>query len=784
MSSCHGTSSPAEALPRKEQPVIVLAGNPNCGKTTLFNLLTGAHQQVGNWPGVTVERRQGATNIANMKAAIVDLPGVYSLLGGGGIDQAVARDFLLEGDVDLVVNIVDASNLERHLALTAELIETGRPLLVVLNMVDEARAMGLEPQPEALAKILGVPVVSMVARTGRGKQDLLVAMQAALQARCQPNKIDYAPAVEQALQALTDLLGGTTASKYRFAALRLLEGAEETVPPAVQETIAVLSAQVMAQTNEALADLLADARFQWAHDLTNRTLQRKGRVGIRQRVTDVLDRIVLNDWLGVPVFLFVLYLVFVVSFSGGNIFLDFFNQASSALLISGVGHVLYMAGLPMWLVSVVAGGVGGGLNLVIAFIPPIGLTFLFLALLDDSGYMARAAYAMDRFMRRLGLPGSALVPMVIGFGCNVPAIMGSRIIEDPRGRMLTVLMQPFMSCSGRLTIYMAFAVVFFRHDGGQVVFLLYVLGILVALLTAWLLGKPAVRGKPLPFVMELPPYRLPSVQSVLVQSWQRLKVFLFRVGRVIAVIGLVLFILPGIGITQKGFQVTDINHSLLAQGSRALVPLFEPMGVKSDNWPAVSGLIAGAAAKEIVIGTLNGIYQRQNAASLVEAYKDPDIGGLLWAAVETIPANAKLFITTLNDPLGLSNLSSTQAAEQASGAADATLKAIAMGFTPLSAFAYLVFVLLYVPCASTMGALRREVGWGWMVFSTAYGIGLGWGAGTIIYQAGSFALHPQSSALWIIGVLFAFLLLVVGLRRHGNVRQLQVPPAALPGLPT
>lgn len=779
MSACHGSPLPTDAASKKDQPVVVLAGNPNCGKTTLFNLLTGAHQHVGNWPGVTVERRQGAASVGGGKAAIVDLPGVYSLFGGGGTDQAVAREFLLSGDVDLVVNIVDASNLERHLALTAELLETGRPLLVVLNMVDEARAMGLEPCVDELSKALGVPVVPMVARTGRGKAELLKAMAAALKNPPQAVKLSYAPAVEQALQTLAGALGEGAVSRSRFTALRLLDGIEEPATPALQEQMATLNQQVQAQTGEALADLLADARFEWAHDVAAKTMPRRGRAGIRQHVTNALDRIVLHDWLGVPVFLLVLYLVFVVSFSGGNIFLDFFNQASSAILISGVGHVLYMAGLPIWLVSVVAGGIGGGLNLVIAFIPPIGLTFLFLALLDDSGYMARAAYAMDRFMRRLGLPGSALVPMVIGFGCNVPAIMGSRIIEDPRGRMLTVLMQPFMSCSGRLTIYMAFAVVFFRHNGGQVVFLLYILGILVALLTAWLLGKTAVRGKVLPFVMELPPYRLPSVQSVLVQSWQRLKVFMFRVGRVIAVIGLVLFILPGIGWTNKGFQATDIDHSFLAQGSRALVPLFEPMGVTSDNWPAVSGLIAGAAAKEIVIGTLNGIYQRQNAASLVDAYKNPDIGGLLLAAVKTIPANAKTFITTLNDPLGLSNLNSTQAAEQASGAADATLKAIAIGFTPLSAFAYLVFVLLYVPCASTMGALRREVGWGWMIFSTAYGVGLGWGAGTVIYQAGTFASHPTASALWIGGVLLAFLLLVVGLRRYGHVRQ-ALAPAGLP----
>ena len=351
---------------------------------------------------------------------------------------------------------------------------------------------------------------------------------------------------------------------------------------------------------------------------------------------------------------------------------------------------------------------------------------------------------------------------------QLPAIMGSRIIEDPRGRILTVLMQPFMSCSARLTIYMAFAVVFFRSNGGQVVFALYVLGIIVALLTAWLLGKTALRGEVLPFVMELPPYRLPSFRSVFLQAWQRLKVFIFRVGRVIAVIGVVLFILPGIGWTDHGLRSTDIDHSLLAQGSRALVPIFEPMGIHQDNWPAISGLIAGAAAKEIVIGTLNGIYQRQNAADLMADYRDPDIAGQLLGAIKTIPANAVTFFTTLDDPLGLSAMDSTGTAKQASGAESATLQAIAAGFTTLSAFAYLVFVLLYVPCASTMGALRREVGWGWMSFSLLYGTGLAWSASTVIYQSGTFAKHPGYSAAWIAGVLAAFALLVVGLRLYGQ----------------
>ena len=767
MSTCHEENQKIQFT--AGLPVIALAGNPNCGKTTLFNLLTGAHQHIGNWPGVTVERRSGNLSLAGRKVSVVDLPGVYSLLGGGGEDQTVARDFLLDGQVDLIVNIVDASNLERHLALTAELLEIGRPMVLVMNMVDEAEAQGLEVRTTELSAALDLPVVPMIARKGRGRSELLGSLTQTLkQAPHHGTPPAYGLLIERALNVLTILLPGGNPARRRFEALRLLEGSAEPADPGMQYALQQIIAEVEDGSTEIPADLIMDRRFGWAQEMAAMALRRNGNAGMRQWATDLLDRVVLNDWLGVPVFLLMLYLVFVISFSGGNVFLDFFDQASAAILIHGVGHVLLETGLPTWLISVAAGGVGGGLNLVISFIPPIGLTFLFLAFLDDSGYMARAAYAMDRLMRRLGLPGSALVPMVIGFGCNVPAIMGSRIIEDPRGRVLTVLMQPFMSCSARLTIYMAFAVVFFRNNGGQVVFALYVLGIIVALLTAWLLGKTALRGEVLPFVMELPPYRLPSFRSVFLQSWQRLKVFIFRVGRVIAVIGVVLFILPGIGWTDHGLRSTNINHSLLAQGSRALVPIFEPMGIHQDNWPAISGLVAGAAAKEIVIGTLNGIYQRQNAADLLADYRDPDIAGQLWDALNTIPANAVTFITTLDDPLGLSAMESTFSAEQASGAESATLQAIAAGFTTLSAFTYLVFVLLYVPCASTMGALRREVGWRWMIFSLLYGTGLAWGASTVIYQTGTFAEHPGSSTAWIAGVLAAFALLVIGLRLYGQ----------------
>ncbi len=775
------TSSQARA--RRHAPVIALAGAPNCGKTTVFNLLTGARQHVGNWPGVTVERRSGTLQLPALQAQVVDLPGVYSLLGGGGEDQRVARDFLLDARPDLVLNIGDASNLERHLALTAELLHADCRLLVVLNMVDDAQTRGFVPDAWALQRCLGVPVVPMIARKGQGRDALLRAIgQALATSASEPSSRALPPlppalpaplraptALRQACEQVESALPAAGLARRRMEALRLLEGHATPDSPQLASCLREQHRLLREHYGENAADLLAAQRFDWAQRIGEAVLRPSGAASApRQRFTETLDRVVLHDWLGVPVFLGVLYLVFVLSFNAGKVLQGFFDQASQAIAVDGFGHVLLQLGVPASWAGVLAGGVGGGIHLVAAFIPPIALTFVLLALLDDSGYMARAAYAMDRLMRRVGLPGNSLVPMIIGFGCNVPAIMGTRIIEEPRGRLLTALVQPFMSCSARLTIYMAFAAVFFRNNGGQVVFLLYTLGIVAALLTAWLLGRTALRGKPQPFAMELPPYRVPGLRSVLLQSWHRLQVFIWRVGKVITAIAVVLFLLPGIGWTASGLRATDTEHSLLAQASRGLAPLFAPMGLQRDNWPAVAGLVAGAAAKEIVIGTLNGIYQRDDAQQQLQAFRDPQIGRQLLAAVQTIPDNAREFVSALADPLGLGSLASRGEAVEASGASQGTLARLGRDFTPLSAFSYRVFVLLYVPCASTMGELRREVGWGWMAFSVGYGVLLAWICATSIYQIGSFAEHPATSTAWL-GACAAALGLVAGaLRWQGS----------------
>jgi len=727
---------------------IALAGSPNCGKTTLFNLLTGSRQSVGNWPGVTVEQKRGQTTLNKEIVDVVDLPGVYSLSGGGGLDERLARDFLLSGEPSLIVNVVDASNLERQLGLTVELLDMGTPTVIVLNMIDEAQGQGREVDPEALSKLTGCPVIAVAAKRSQSRTPLLHTLERAMAAPEIPHPLEYPDAVESAVSGW---------GHPRAAAILRLASAPEPQDghPCSQARRAISAA--MGETAE---DVVADVRYRRAQTLVHSVLKKPGAQS--RQWSDWFDRVVLHRFWGVPIFLGVMYLLFVVSFSGGNILLDAIDQSSHALFVTLPQNVLLFFHAPPALITLVCTAVGGAIQLVLPFMAPVGLTFFFLTLLEESGYMVRGSFVMDRLFRKLGLPGKTLVPMVVGFGCNVPAVMATRSIENPRDRLIVTMMQPFMSCSARLVIYMAFAAVFFRHGGGQVVFGLYLLGMVLAALTALILGKTILPGQPQPFAMDLPPYRMPTGRSLTLAVWQRLKIYVWRVGRVIATATVIIYLLSSFGWTSKGFGITnDPGESFLGQVGKSITPVFHPMGIEQDNWPATVGLLTGAAAKEVVIGTLNGAYSRDHQTEAVQG----NVGSELWAALLTIPTNAGAFVTSFGDPLGFRKLGNADDAAATSGASQATLQAMGQHFTTASALAYLIFVLLYIPCVSTMGAIRRETGaWSWTIFSIVWGVVLAYGLGTSWYQVSTWAQHPEFSLLWLGGTAVSFAVLIAALK--------------------
>ncbi len=767
----------------KKKIIVGVVGNPNCGKTTLFNALTGSKQRVGNWPGVTVERKIGRFHFHDIEFELVDLPGTYSLdvtEDHVSLDEKIARDFVASREADVIVNIVDAANLERNLYLTSQILEMQVPMVVAVNMMDVAAESGLEIDVPALAKGLGCKVIPLTASTGRGVTELKSAiLDTAEKGNIPSASYAYAAPIEQAIGALLDKIGETATRRNvdaRWLAVRLLENdslARKLVDAPLRSEIETLQRT----TEEALGDdidiNLADARYGFVSQVTATAVNRKHQV--RRSASDKIDRVVLNRALGIPIFLLVMYLMFMFTINIGGSFIDFFDIFTGTLLVDGMAHWLEGIGTPAWLTLLLANGIGGGIQVVATFIPIIAFLYLFLSALEDSGYMARAAFVMDRAMRAIGLPGKAFVPLIVGFGCNVPAIMATRTMEHHRDRIMTIVMTPFMSCGARLPVYALFAAAFFPIGGQNVVFGLYLIGIAVAVITGLVLKNTILKGHTAPFVMELPPYHIPTAKGVLLRTWDRTKSFIFRAGKIIVPMVLVLNVLNAIG-TDGSYGNEDSDRSVLSEIGRSITPVFEPMGMHKDNWPAAVGIFTGVLAKEAVVGTLDSLYgelARSDAADEGEATQEApfDLAAGLNEAFASIPVNLGDAMGMWGDPLGtdVGDLSSIDSAAAEQGVSTGTFGAMAARFDGAAgAFAYLLLILLYFPCTAALAAVYRETNMGWTMFVAGWTTGIAYIAATIYYQAAIFAQQPLVSAGWIGAMLAVFFGCVLFLGQWGK----------------
>jgi len=590
----------------------------------------------------------------------------------------------------------------------------------------------------------------------------------------------------------------------RWLAIRLLEG-----DPAVQQaaSAAALSqaakarARIMKQCKEVPDLVLADARYDLAHVLAQEALQgaataqaaagtagtaATGAAGAAAGTaaqahapaaggfSNWFDRIALHRVGGPLVFLAAMYLLFMLSINIGGAFVDFFDILFGAIFVDGLRVVLEGIGLPEWLIALLADGVGAGIQTVATFIPIIGALFIGLTFLEDSGYMARAAFVADRLMRAIGLPGKAFVPLIVGFGCNVPAVMAARTLENPRDRIATILMTPFMSCGARLTVFALFAAAFFGGHGQNVVFLLYLLGILAAILTGLLLKRTLLAGTGLPFMMELPNYHLPSPRSLLLHAWMRLKGFVFGAGKIIVVVVAILGLLNSLG-TDGSFGNQDSEKSVLSTIGKEITPAFAPLGIREDNWPATVGLFTGVFAKEVVVGTLNALYsemaRQQAAAGGAQAAQGQafDLMARVRDAFASIPANLAGLKDLITDPLGLSAVGSVEEVAADQGVEATAIGAMVRHFDGrIGAFAYMLFVLLYFPCAATFGAIAREIGLRWATFSATWSLWIAWFAGVGFYQAATFARHPVQSGLWLLALVLGMLAVIAFIRWLGQ----------------
>jgi len=751
---------------------IALAGNPNSGKTTVFNGLTGTRQRIGNWPGVTVEKKEGflsynsvedllvrpfapeqghttnaqrsSADLAGGRMNITDLPGIYSI-SATAEDEIIARDYLLSGEADLVVDVVDATNLQRNLYLTLQLIEMEIPVVVVLNMMDLAQQRGLSIDAEELSQRLGCPVVPTAAVRLDSMQPIKRAIaEAAHTPRASSLRVSYPEPMENMIRKWEPQLRDVSASLYvppRWIALKILEHdswiRDRVVSAGAMSLRAI--ADDLRSLDAALGDdadvAIADAKYGLIHGLTRQVT--KQRV-TKQAISDRIDRIALNRVLGIPIFFGVMYLVFWVAISVGGAFIDFFDILFGTIFVDGLGAVVAAVGAPTWVETIVAGGIGAGVQTVATFIPIMFFMFLMLALLEDSGYMARAAFVMDRFMRRIGLPGKSFVPMMVGFGCTVPAILGTRTLESTKDRFMTIFMAPFMSCGARLPVYALFAAAFFPSRGGLVVFSLYLIGIILAMVTGLLLKHTIFRGGTSHFIMELPPYHSPRARQTLIQSWSRLKSFIIRAGTVIVLVVMILSVVNSIG-TDGSFGNENTEHSVLSVAGRAVTPVFAPMGIEQDNWPATVGLFTGLFAKEIIVGTLSSLYTQSGSTDTAEATETGvDIGAGVMEALRSVPQNLAGVVGGFTDPLGAGIVgeSPNRIAEDA-GTGSGIFDRMRDRFTPAAAYAFLLFVLIYTPCLAAVGAAIQEMGAFLGTLLVIYQAVLAWVVATLVFQVAS-----------------------------------------------
>ena len=683
---------------RRKVIKVALVGNPNCGKTSLFNIASGSHEHVGNYSGVTVDAKEGTFEYGGYKFVIVDLPGTYSL-SAYSPEELYVRKNLVEDMPDVVINVVDASNLQRNLYLTTQLIDMNLRVVMAMNMYDELKAKGGNLDIRQLGYLLGMPVVPTVSRSGEGIDrlfDTVIKIYENTDARLARHiHINHGVEIEQSIDRIKLLLQKDTDIRYqystRYLAIKYLENDSEVekVVEALPNRDEIIAARfeehkrIEGLLKSGLESAIVDSKYAFIQGALAETYKPDPTKRRRRTVTDKIDSIVTNKWLAFPIFFILLYIVFDATFTVGEHpmrwiegLVEYFAAFVSTTMADG------------WLKDLVVDGIIGGVGSVLVFLPNILILYLFISLLEDSGYMARAAFIMDRLMHKIGLHGKSFIPMIMGFGCNVPAIMATRTIESRKSRLITMLIIPFMSCAGRMPVYILIAGAFFPSKAGLVLLFLYALGIVLAVLAARVMSR-FFKDDDLPFVMELPPYRVPTAKSVFRHTWEKGKQYLQKMSGIILICSMVIWFLGYFPNHNAYDSVKEQQeHSFIGYIGKAIEPVLEPLGF---DWRMGVGIVSGVGAKELVVSTLGVMYS-------------DDVP----EAVETDAGTTRL------------------------------QRALTGSVTPAAALAYMVFILLYFPCIATFVAIRNESGrWKWAIITAIYTILLAWVAAFITFRLAS-----------------------------------------------
>ena len=651
---------------------IALAGNPNCGKTTLFNDITGSKQHVGNWPGVTVEQKTGKYK-KNKEIEIVDLPGIYSL-SPYSAEEIVARDYIVDENPDVLIDIVDGTNIERNLYLTLQVLETKIPTVIALNMMDEVEASGTKIDVKKLSKILGVPVIPIVARSGKGINELMEAAQKIASSKVEDNNLEvFSPQVNNYITQIVGVLGDNNNQNQKsnssdmWHAIKILEEDEiviEKLPGNKRAKITSIVEKANSDFNGDTEAEIADQRYKFISDVVNKTVSKllKANGQRKETTSDKIDKVLTNRIIAIPAFLVIMYALFSITFGEGplgigvwlqTIVTDFWDGPFTETIMGAIESM----GAADWATGLVGDGILAGVGGVVSFLPQILVLFLLMSILEDSGYMARVAFVMDKLFRRFGLSGKSFIPLLMGFGCSVPAVMASRTLENERDRKITIAITPFMSCGAKLPIYLMFAATLFAGSNQTVVvYSIYMLGLVVAVISALILSKFVFKGEASNFIMELPQYRIPTLRSVLIHAWEKVKGFVIKAGTIILGSTILIWFLSNFNLG----GMCEMEDSILATIGRSIQWIFAPLGF--GNWKASVAVVTGWIAKENIVSTF----------------------GVLYGASDAI----------------------AEAAMEGSAA----IPGVAAAFTKAAAFSYMAFNLLCMPCFAAVGAIKKEMG--------------------------------------------------------------------------
>ena len=714
---------------RRRMIRVALVGNPNCGKTSLFNMASGSHEHVGNYSGVTVDAKEGYFEYGGYHFQIVDLPGTYSL-SAYSPEELYVRKNLIEDVPDIVVNVVDASNLQRNLYLTTQLIDMNLRVVMALNMHDELIAKGDKLDIKQLGWLLGMPLVPTVSRTGQGIDNLFDTI-IQIYEKSDPHlarhiHINHGSELERSINRIKDLISRTEdiRSTYstRYLAIKYLENDKEIegVVESLPNRDEIISARfeennrIRGLFGSGLESAMVDAKYAFVQGALAETYVPSSKKRKWHTITDRIDAVVTNKWLAFPIFFFLLYVVFNTTFVAGE-----YPMRWIEWVVEGFGAFVSSTMADGWLRDLVVDGIIGGVGSVLVFLPNILLLYLFISLLEDSGYMARAAFIMDRLMHKIGLHGKSFIPMVMGFGCNVPAVMATRTIESRKSRLITMLIVPLMSCAGRMPVYVLIAGAFFPRHAGLVLLGLYALGIVLAVLAAKVMSS-FFKDDDLPFVMELPPYRIPTAKSIFRHTWEKGRQYLQKMSGIILICSMVIWFLGYFPNHDAYNSVQEQQeHSFIGYVGKAMEPVLEPLGF---DWRMGVGIVAGVGAKELVVSTLGVMYADEEPVAVTPG------------APSVTPSSPSVTPTS-------SSVTPSEVEESPSGAETRLQKALVRSVTPAAALAYMVFILLYFPCIATFVAIKNESGgWKWAIITAVYTILLAWVAAFITFRVASLFL--------------------------------------------